>query len=78
MTRRFPGFQLHQHLRQLGVAGGAGNQTDVRSAFEDALAFLLRDAAENAEYFALAGGALELLEPVKTFCSALSRMLQVL
>ncbi len=50
----------------------------MRSALEDLLAFLLRYAPEHAENLALARGTLELLRRLKTFCSALSRMLQVL
>ena len=48
------GFQLNQHFGQLRVAGRSGNQAHVRRAFEDALAFLLRDATENAKHFSLA------------------------
>jgi hypothetical protein len=47
-------FELHQHLGQLGVAGRAGHQADVRRALENLLAFLLRHASEHAEHFALA------------------------
>jgi hypothetical protein len=48
------GFELHQHLGQLGVAGRSGHQADVRRAFEDALAFLLRHASQHAESFSFA------------------------
>ena len=51
------GFELHQHFRQPGVAGGPGDQADVRRPIEDLLAFLLGDAAEHAEDFALADRA---------------------
>ncbi len=60
-------FELHQHLRELGVAGRSGHQADVRGALEDALAFLLRDAAEDAEDFAFAVFLLELLQAVEDF-----------
>ena len=48
------GFQLHQHLRQLRVAGRSGHQADVRRALEDALAFLLRDTTEYSKHLTLA------------------------
>ena len=47
-------FQLHQHLRQLGIAGRSRYQADVRGALENALAFLLRHATQHAKHFALA------------------------
>src|ERR1039457_344251 len=59
------GLELYQHLGQLVVAGGAGDEADERRALEDLLAFLLRDAAEHAEDLALAVVLLELLEAVK-------------
>ena len=59
------GFELDQHRFQLGVAGGARHQADVRSAAEDLLAFLLGHAAQHAEDFALAGVALELPQAVE-------------
>ena len=72
------GFELHQHFRQLRIARRAGDQADVRRAFENLLAFLLRHAADDGENLCPCPRALELLQTVKTFCSALSRMLQVL
>ena len=39
------GFELHQHFRQAGIAGGAGDHAYVRRAVEDLFAFLLRHAA---------------------------------
>ena len=72
------GLELHQHFGQPRVAGRAGHQADVRRALENLLAFLLRHASQHAEDLALARRALEILQAVETFCSALSRMLQVL
>jgi hypothetical protein len=37
----------------------------MRSALEDALSFLLRHASDHGKHFALAGGALELIQPVE-------------
>ncbi len=54
------GLELHQHLRQLRVAGRSRNQADVRRFLENLLAFLLRHAADHGEDLALAGVALEL------------------
>ncbi len=45
-----PVFQLHQHLRQLGIAGRSGYQAHVWGALEDALAFLLRHTTEYAKH----------------------------
>ena len=50
----------------------------MRRALENLLAFLLRHAAEHAEDLALARSRLNCCSRLKTFCSALSRMLQVL
>ena len=68
-TRDAPvaGFELHQHLRQLGVAGRSRHQADVRRAFEDLLAFLLRHAAQHGEHLALAGSLLNCCRRLKTF-----------
>ena len=49
-----PGFELHQHFRQLVVAGRSAHHADVRGLFENLLAFLLGHAAEHREGFALA------------------------
>src|SRR5665213_3606385 len=57
-------FQLDQHLGQLRIAGRTGNETDMRGALEDTLAFLLRDATENAKHFPLAV-PLELIPAMK-------------
>ena len=50
----------------------------MRRFFENVLAFLLRHAAQHGEGFALAVSRLNCWRRLKTFCSALSRMLQVL
>jgi len=73
------GFELDQHRFQLGVAGGARDQADVRGAAEDFLAFLLGHATSTPKTLPLPAAALELLQTVELpFCSALSRMLHVL
>jgi hypothetical protein len=48
-----PCLDLHQHLRQVSVRGGTADHGDVRSAIENSFAFLLGDATEHAEDFAL-------------------------
>ena len=79
MTRRLPASSCTSISRQLACSWPSRQtRLDVRRAVEDLLAFLLRDAAEHAEDFALAGRRLKLCRRLKTFCSALSRMLQVL
>ena len=72
------GFELHQHFRQFRVAGRACHQAHVRRAVEDLLAFLLGHAADHREHLVLARVRLKCCRRLKTFCSALSRMLQVL
>ena len=47
-------LELHQHFRQLRVAGRPGHQAHVRRRLENVLAFLLRHASQNPEHFALA------------------------
>src|SRR5690242_4921924 len=59
------GFELHQHLGKLRIAGRAGDQAHMRGALEDPLTFLLGHAAEDSKHFALAMFFLELLQPVK-------------
>ena len=59
------GFELYQHFGQPGIAGRPGHQAHMRSSLEDALPFLLRHASNHGEHFALAAGALELVEPVE-------------
>ena len=61
------GLQLHQHLRQLGVARRTSHQADVRRLLENLFAFLLRHAADHREDLPFAGLAFELLEPVENF-----------
>src|SRR5207244_11887687 len=56
------GSKLHQHLAEPGIARRAAHQADVWRAIEDLLAFLLRHAAEDAEYFAFARFTLERLQ----------------
>ena len=48
-----PCLELHQHLRQIAIRGGAANQRNMGSALENLLAFLLRHAAQHAEALAL-------------------------
>jgi len=59
------GFELHQHLRKLVVAGRTAHQADVGRLFEDLFAFLLGDAAEHGKRFPLAMFFLELLQAVE-------------
>ena len=59
------GFELHQHLGQLRVAGGTGDQAHMRRALEDFLALLLGHAADDGEDLALARFALEMLQAVE-------------
>jgi len=55
-------FELHQHFAEVGVAGRAGDQGNVGRAVEDLLAFLLGDAAQDAEDLVLHALALEVLQ----------------
>ena len=73
-----PASSLHQHLRQIAIGGRSGDERDVGRALEDLFALLLGDAAEHGELLALACSFLYSLRRWKTFCSALSRMEQVL
>ncbi len=59
------GFQLDQHLAELRVAGGPGDQRNVRRAVEDLFALLLCHAAQDAEDLALHAVALEVLQAVE-------------
>ena len=59
------GLELHQHLRQPGVTGGARHQADVRRALEYLFALLLRHASQHAEDLALARRPLEILQAVE-------------
>ena len=60
-----PRLKPVEHLRQVPIAGRTGDQRDVGRALEDALAFLLSDAAEDAEELAFALHLLVLVQPVK-------------
>ncbi len=60
------GFELHQHFRQAGVAGRAGDQADVRRLGKDLLPLLLGDAAQDGNGFPFRV-ALECIEAVKDF-----------
>ena len=50
-------LDLHQHLGQIAVRSRAGHQRNVRRALEDLLAFLLGNAAQNAQSASLASAA---------------------
>src|SRR5438552_3479277 len=63
----FPSFELRKQLRKFAVTGGAANQIDPRRAVKYFLAFLLRDAAEDADFFRLAGHFTKLAEAGKNF-----------
>ena len=58
-------LQLHQHLRQLVIGGRAGNDRHVGRALEDPFAFLLGDAAEHGETFALLVQRLVFVETIE-------------
>src|SRR5271170_1432202 len=58
-------FQADEHLGQLAIGGGAGDERNIGGALEDALAFLLRDAAEDAEAFTLRGELLVIVEAIE-------------
>ena len=60
-------FELYQHVAETRVTRRPANQADVGRAVEDLLAFLLRDAAKDAEDLAFARLALELLQAVEDF-----------
>ncbi len=61
------GFQFGEQLRQAIITGRAAHQADVRSAFEDSLAFLLRHAPQHGEHLALPARTLELLQAAVNF-----------
>ena len=65
VTRVAPRLDLHQHVRQVAVRSGAGDQRDVGRALEDLLAFLLGDAAENGEALPFLVQLLEVVEAVE-------------
>ena len=65
MTRRFPVSSCTSSCGKLVVAGRSAHQADVRSLFENLLAFLLGDASQHRKRFALAMFFLELVEPVE-------------
>ncbi len=48
----FACFQTGQHLGQLAVGGGAGDQRNIRRPLEDLFALLLRHAAQHGEALA--------------------------
>ena len=62
---RASGFQLHQHLREIAVAGRSADQGDVRGAIENLFAFLLRYATEDSELLALLEEFLVIVEAVE-------------
>ena len=61
----FAGFEAGEHLWEVAVGGGPGDEGDVGGFFEDALAFLLGDAAEDGELFAFALESLVLVEAME-------------
>src|SRR5882724_2392531 len=63
----FAGFELREQLRKFAVACGAADEIDPRRALKYFFAFLLRDAAEDADFFRLAGHFTKLAEPGKNF-----------
>jgi hypothetical protein len=67
VTRRVPCFDLHQHLRQIAIRRRSADQRHIRSALENLFAFLLGDAAQDAETFALLLVFLVIGEAVEDF-----------
>ncbi len=63
----FAGFEAGEHVGQVAIGGGAGDDRDVGGLVEDVLAFLLGDAADDGELFAFALEALVLVEAVEDF-----------
>src|SRR5579871_629152 len=61
----FAGFEAGKHLGEVAVGSGSGYEGDVGGLLEDALAFLLGDAAEDGKLFALALEALVLVEAME-------------
>ena len=61
------GFESAEHLGQLAIRGGTGDERDVRRALEDLLAFLLRDTAKHAEAFAGLVQLLVVVEAIEDF-----------
>ncbi len=61
----FAGFEAGEHVGEVAVGGGPGDQRDVGGLVEDALALLLGYAAEDGELFAFALEALVLVEAVE-------------
>ena len=64
---RVPCFQLHQHLRQIAIRRRAGDQRNIRRAFENSFTFLLRHAAQYAKLFSLRLKTLVVVETMKDF-----------
>src|SRR5882672_5077801 len=63
----FSGFELREKFRKFAVAGGAADEIDPRRTVKYFLAFLLRDAAEDTDFFRLAGHFTKLAEARKHF-----------
>ena len=60
-----PGLYLHQHLRQIAVAGGAGDERNVGRALEYLFALLLGDTANDGEFLSLFLKFFEIVEAVE-------------
>ena len=58
-------LEAGEHGRQIAVAGRAGDDRDVGGFVEDALAFLLGDAADHGKLLAFALQAFVLVQPVE-------------
>ena len=59
------GFEASEHVGEVAVGGGAGDQRDVGGLVEDLFALLLGDAAEHGELFAFALELLVVVEAVE-------------
>src|SRR6185437_11377796 len=64
-------FQLREHLGQFAIAGRAADYAHPRRATEDFLAFLLGQAAENADDFFFAERAAKIAEARKNLLRGL-------
>jgi hypothetical protein len=61
------GFEAGEHVGEIAVAGGAGNDGDVGGLLEDLCALLLGDAADDGEALAFSVEFLVLVEAVEDF-----------
>src|SRR5215469_4794893 len=62
-----PVLNLHQHLGQVAIGGGTGDQRDVWRLLENPFAFLLGYTAQDCELLALRLQLLTIIKAVKDF-----------